>query len=847
MPPGIRSIRFSTYSAEEVAACSVVQVQSPSDLHSPLFGAQGTQLCGTCHQAAGVCEGHFGHIELPFELPHPLHRRTVQQILNGSCCVCGRRSKTRRCSDCRDKPPCAPDVHRCRAEEWPELLRGTPVANLMLRNLPVPPLSIRPDNDQYNHPITTLLSGILRTLARHKRIVATGGTPEALESCRGMLAKRVHDYFLCDTNSRTPGLCTRLLGKQGRMRNNLMGFRVNSAARAVITPDPYCPPWELRVPARVWDRLGLRDGETVLFNRQPSLHCGSIMAHVARRSPNNSFSFSPTVTEPYNADYDGDEMNMHKLSSVDAQVEARMLMGVEYNMVSPANGKTWVHLVQDCVLSEHLQGKDPRRTADARELHRRQVDAIDHLLARGFSIGLDDFLHKIQPVGDHDIDCVSRTADIVCDQLPPGNSLLQMVRARSKGSPVNLVQLMSCVGWQTVQGRPSEGPPGTSSFVRHSYVEGLDPGEFWHHACAGREGLIQTAIKTSKTGYLQRKLIKFMEDVRSCYDGTVRNQCTGQVVQFSDAYEPGAPVGVTCAQSIGQPITQSTLNTFHMAGIAQDTGLKKMQSLLDVASGPSCIVRGLPDAHLLLRWHSAAAGAAGPPSAKERMECHLRGTEPPLRRWVHACPHGMRSWQAAALARSKGHYAHASGSQVIAGTEALAIEGHAGSPEGVCFDRGDLEPSTEAYCTDLKYMRETYGIEAARAVLLKELESFGSIDKRHYELLADAMTTTGQVLSVNRTGVAKFSKPAVLGRACFETVLQTLLQAGRMTQSDTMAAASSRLAMGMAPVAGTNAFSIVSTAPSQQKRRSEVANFLDAPVQKKHKFTLAPARWPAAR
>ena len=110
------------------------------------------------------------------------------------------------------------------------------------------------------------------------------------------------------------------------------------------------------------------------------------------------------------------------------------------------------------------------------------------------------------------------------------------------------------------------------------------------------------------------------------------------------------------------------------------------------------------------------------------------------------------------------------------------------------------------------------------------------------------MTTTGQVLSVNRTGVSKFSKPAVLGRACFETVLQTLLQAGRMTQSDTMAAASSRLAMGMAPVAGTNAFSIVSTAPSHhEKRRSEVANFLDAPVQKKHKFTLTPARWPAAR
>ena len=247
---------------------------------------------------------------------------------------------------------------------------------------------------------------------------------------------------------------------------------------------------------------------------------------------------------------------------------------------------------------------------------------------------------------------------------------------------------MSCVGWQTVQGRPSEGR--RHELVRAtSHVEGLDPGEFWHHACAGREGLIQTAIKTSKTGYLQRKLIKFMEDVRSCYDGTVRNQCTGQVVQFSDAYEPGAPVGVTCAQSIGQPITQSTLNTFHMAGIAQDTGLKKMQSLLDVASGPSCIVRGLPDAHLLLRWHSAATGAAGPASARERMECHLRAPTP-------AAPVGARVPARHAIlagGRPRAQQGSLRARQRVAGDRWHRGAGHRGTRGqhgGVCFDRGDL-------------------------------------------------------------------------------------------------------------------------------------------------------------
>lgn len=68
-------------------------------------------------------------------------------------------------------------------------------------------------------------------------------------------------------------------------------------------------------------------------------------------------------------------------------------------------------------------------------------------------------------------------------------------------------------------------------FVENSYLKGLTPQEFFFHAMGGREGLIDTAVKTSETGYIQRRLVKAMEDVMVAYDGTVRN-CRGEVIEF---------------------------------------------------------------------------------------------------------------------------------------------------------------------------------------------------------------------------------------------------------------------------------------------------------------------------
>lgn len=130
--------------------------------------------------------------------------------------------------------------------------------------------------------------------------------------------------------------------------------------------------------------------------------------------------------------------------------------------------------------------------------------------------------------------------------LSESNNLKAMVTSGSKGSFINISQMTACVGQQNVEGKRipdgfqgrtlphfTRGDLGPESrgFVENSYLRGLTPQEFFFHAMGGREGLIDTAVKTSETGYIQRRLIKAMEDIMVKYDGTVRNSL-GDVIQF---------------------------------------------------------------------------------------------------------------------------------------------------------------------------------------------------------------------------------------------------------------------------------------------------------------------------
>jgi DNA-directed RNA polymerase II subunit RPB1 len=130
--------------------------------------------------------------------------------------------------------------------------------------------------------------------------------------------------------------------------------------------------------------------------------------------------------------------------------------------------------------------------------------------------------------------------------LKDDNNVKQMVVSGSKGSFINISQMSGCVGQQSVEGKripfgfkhrslphfsKDDYGPEAGGFVENSYLRGLTPQEFFFHAMAGREGLIDTAVKTAETGYIQRRLVKAMEDVMVCYDGTVRNSA-GDILQM---------------------------------------------------------------------------------------------------------------------------------------------------------------------------------------------------------------------------------------------------------------------------------------------------------------------------
>ncbi|KAI9293461.1 beta and beta-prime subunits of DNA dependent RNA-polymerase [Neoconidiobolus thromboides FSU 785] len=543
----------------------------------------------------------------------------------------------------------------------------------------------------------------------------------------------------------------RLKGKEGRLRGNLMGKRVDFSARTVITGDPNLSIEQVGVPRSIarnltypetvtafnmnrlqkavnngpnvhpgakyvmrdtGERVDLRyvrngnvslqigyvverhinDGDVVIFNRQPSLHKMSMMGHRIKVLPFSTFRLNLSVTSPYNADFDGDEMNMHVPQSEESRAEILELCMVPKQIVSPQANKPVMGIVQDtlcgirkftkrdCFVGKELlmnlllhvpdwDGRVPQpcihkpiplwtgkqvfsliipKGVNLTSFHSAHPDDEDShislgdtrveivggdlvtgivckrtigssngglihvvmndfgskvcmklfngtqtvvnywLLQHGFSIGVGDmiadhatmttinsFITKakkevkqvIREANNGKLEALpgltvpetfeSKVTNILNSardgagkaaerSLPEFNNIKQMVVAGSKGSFINISQMAACVGQQNVEGKripfgfrnrtlphftKNDRTPFARGFVENSYIRGLTPQEFFFHAMGGREGLIDTAVKTAETGYIQRRLVKAMEDVMVKYDGTVRN-ALGQVVQF---------------------------------------------------------------------------------------------------------------------------------------------------------------------------------------------------------------------------------------------------------------------------------------------------------------------------
>jgi DNA-directed RNA polymerase subunit A' len=576
-------------------------------------------------------------------------------------------------------------------------------------------------------------------------------------------------------------LSQRLKGKEGRFRQNLSGKRVNFSARTVISPDPNISindvgvpeesALELTVPLNVTpynidvarefvkngpnehpganyvvrpdgrrlkvtelnaENLALRlepgytierhlvDGDIVLFNRQPSLHRMSILAHEVRVMPAKTFRINLSVCPPYNADFDGDEMNLHVLQSEEARAEAKILMRVQEHILSPRFGGPIVGCIHDEVSggfvmthkqklydkntalnilsrarfrdelpepkvvedgTEYWTGKqlfslllpedlnlryrseicphsdcepyDPETgegcevdgyvvvddgelvagTIDEKSIGAFQGEFINRIIRRhgasftrefidrmtrlvlgaimdhGFSTAIDDedipdearqqIDDNVQDARDNVEELIEKFENEELDQMP-GRSLEEtlelqimqelgeardqagkiagehlgmenpsvvMARSGARGSMLNLSQMAGVVGQQAVRGERitrgyedrtlphfQRGDLGADAkgFVESSYKEGLSPTEFFFHSMGGREGLVDTAVRTARSGYMQRRLINALEDLRVEYDGTVRNT-VGTVIQFlygEDGIDPtkshrGKPVNVT--------------------------------------------------------------------------------------------------------------------------------------------------------------------------------------------------------------------------------------------------------------------------------------------------------------
>jgi DNA-directed RNA polymerase II subunit RPB1 len=542
----------------------------------------------------------------------------------------------------------------------------------------------------------------------------------------------------------------RLVGKAGRIRGNLMGKRVDFSARTVITGDPNLGIDQLGVPETICMNLTfpervtkhnikymrkliengtsvhpgaktiirddgkeidlrfvkkasdqhlevgyiverhIRDGDCVLFNRQPSLHKMSIMSHMIKVMPYSTFRLNLSCTSPYNADFDGDEMNMHVPQSVMTRAEAFEIMMVPRQIVSPQGNKPVIGIVQDtllgcrqftmrdqlmtkeetfnilmsleswngdipipCVLKpvplwsgkqifsliiprvnlERIANNHPdnetscmtptdtqvyieqgnlltgiidKKTVGATpqglihtiwnesgpDVTRRFLTECQKvinawLLTKSFTCGVSDTIANencladientiltakngvkdlinkarqgqlerqpgrtnIESFENHVNDTLNKAADqagkAVQRQLTR-NNINEMVSAGSKGNNINICQIIACVGQQNVTGKripygfskrtlphfnKEDLGPESRGFVENSYLQGLTPQEFFFHAMGGREGLVDTAVKTAETGYIQRRLVKAMEDVMVKYDASVRNSL-GDIVQF---------------------------------------------------------------------------------------------------------------------------------------------------------------------------------------------------------------------------------------------------------------------------------------------------------------------------
>jgi DNA-directed RNA polymerase subunit A' len=530
-------------------------------------------------------------------------------------------------------------------------------------------------------------------------------------------------------------LAQRLKGKEGRFRYNLSGKRVNFSARTVVSPDGCIsinevgvPPQiaeELTVPINVTDwnleeckkmiksdskpkvvyvtspngrrrkitdtnreeivnelaagwivERQLKDGDIVLFNRYPSLHRISIMAHRVKILPGKTFRIASSVTPPYNADFDGDEMNIHVPQREEARAEAENLMLVQDQIISPRHGRAIIAPTEDHITGAYLlsleettfskneaadllamagiyelpkpdlkdrysgkliisqllpknlnlkvgskigkkgsskstieikDGKLISGYFEKKSLHavieaivlyygneeaKKFVDGIakiagEVITRNGMSVGIRDY--TISEEGKKKIKEIVENAEKQVDvyimqyqnktlEREPGKSLKETLESKAvdtlggirsdiakvleedlgydnkaivigkigaRGSIINVTQMSGAIAQQVVREKrlhrgyvnrtmshfkPKDLSAVARGFIRSNFINGLNPIEYFFQAMSARESIVNTAIRTARSGYMQRRMMNALQDLVVKDDLTVRDG-NGRIIQ----------------------------------------------------------------------------------------------------------------------------------------------------------------------------------------------------------------------------------------------------------------------------------------------------------------------------
>ncbi len=1041
--------------------------------------------CRTCGQRFKECLGHAGSIELARPVFHIKYIPLIELCLRSFCAHCGKLTlseekqneltpslRAKKARDAKKCPYCTETLERVKLEKpstfmsvkkrlGPIEIRERLVAikddelkkigiNVkscrpewaVLSLLLVPSVTVRPSitldtGERSEDDLTHKLSDIIRANQRLWENLNAGAPEVIIEDLWDLLQYHITTFF--DNNvSRIPParhrsgqplktITERIKGKEGRIRHNLAGKRVNYSARTVVSPDPYIKINEVGVPyeiariitvaetvtstnieamrelirqgekypganyvirtdgkrKRITGELKeelcaeiqsgykierhLRDGDIVLFNRHPSLHKQSLMAHYVRVLPNRTFRLHPAAALPYNADFDGDEMNIHSPQTEEARSEAEVLLNVNNNIISSKNNMNLVGTITDSITGAYLLGKETLSRSDADQLlyaaniindvRTKQIEGKDvfmqvipdkssakfsgdiiasnsfgiedgalikvldyecgrestvaainkafilgaiYLSRKGYTLSVRDLnvSDKVRKMADEIVlEAERKTQQIIEESragtfpLLPGKTLAEsretkimqtlnevrtqigtvikshfspeaniskMITSGAGGNMLNITQIACCVGQQSLWSkRISFGYKGRTlsffksedlraeahGFIRSSFFDGLRPSEFFFGAITGRDALMDTALRTPKSGYLYRRLVSALQDLKIEYDGTVRD-ASENIIQFiygedgkdvarihlkDDKISSGEAIGVITAQSFGEASTQMVLSVFHHAGVAQmqiTLGLPRLIEILDARKQPSTPLMEVylkkennneKDARIIaekikevrlrdilseIKIDFASKKIEIALDAKALKNVHVgaqRIAERLEEKGFKVKSNDLR------LSLNASEFDFRALYKLKEKLKETIVSGVKGITQVVVATRGkdyvvltagsnlrdvrevkgvDAERVTS---NDIHDVSSILGIEAARQTIINEIkaviQSQGlDINERHLKLVADAMTSSGVVKGVTRMGIIS-EKASILARATFETpdkqFVNATIQGGR--------------------------------------------------------------------